>query len=87
MRFSYYARLSKADRALYDESDAVREVRLPPSPALVAIVDVIRQGLLRDDRVVVEAAAGKLARGVTELLGIEAVDVQVLAVRPALRGG
>lgn len=87
MKFSYYARLSRGDRALYDRSDALREVPLPPSPALVAIVDVLRQGLLVDDRAVVEAAAGKLARGVTELLGVEAVDVQVLAVRPALRGG
>ena len=87
MKFSYYARLSKGDRAVYDRSDALREVPLPPAPALVAIVDVLREGLLRDDRVVVEAAAGKLARGVTELLGIEAVDVQVLAVRPAMRGG
>ena len=87
MKFSYYARLSKGDRALYDKSDALREVPLPPAPALVAIVDVLRQGLLRDDRTVVEAAAGKLARGITELMGIEAVDVHVLAVRPALRGG
>jgi hypothetical protein len=63
MKFSYYARLSKGDRAVYDRSDALREVPLPPAPALVAIVDVLRQGLLRDDRVVVEAAAGKLARG------------------------
>ena len=78
MKFSYYARLSKGDRALYDKSDALREVPLPPAPALVAIVDVLRQGLLRDDRVVVEAASRTLARGITELLGIEAVEVDVL---------
>ena len=37
MKFSYYARLSKGDRALYDKSDALREVPLPPAPALVAL--------------------------------------------------
>ena len=87
MKFSYYARLSKGDRALYDKSDALREVPLPGASALAAMVDVLREGLLRDDRVVVEAASRTLARGITELLGIEAVEVDVLAVRPAMRGG
>jgi len=87
MKFSYYARLSKGDRALYDKSDALREVPLPGASALAAMVDVLREGLLRDDRVVVEAASRTLARGITELLGVEAVEVDVLAVRPAMRGG
>ena len=87
MKFSYYARLSKGDRAVYDRSDALREVPLPAASALVAMVDVLREGLLRDDRVVVEAAARTLARGITEALGVEAVEVDVLAVRPAMRGG
>jgi hypothetical protein len=87
MKFSYYARLSRGDRAVYDKSDALREVPLPNAAPLVGMVDVLRQGLLRDDRVVVEAASRTLARGITDLLGVEAVEVQVLAVRPALRGG
>lgn len=87
MKFEYYQRLSKRDRAVYDRSDAIREVRLPDAPALRQIVSVLREGLARDDRLVVEAAAGRLALGLTRLLDVEPVDVTVLAVRPALRGG
>ena len=87
MKFAYYQRLSKRDRAIYDRSDSIREVPLPDAPALREIVSVLRAGLERDDRVVVEAAAGRLALGVTRLLGVEPVEVAVLAVRPAMRGG
>jgi hypothetical protein len=87
VKFGYYQRLSRQDRAVYDRSDAIREVRLPPAPALREIVTVLKAGLERDDRVVVEAAAGRLALGLTRLLGVESVDVSVLAVRPAMRGG
>ena len=87
MKFAYYERLSKKDRAVYDRSDAIREVRLPDAPALREIVSVLRAGLERDDRLVVEAAAGKLALGIAQLLEVEPVTVSVLAVRPGLRGG
>jgi hypothetical protein len=87
VKFAYYQRLSKQDRETYDRSDAIREVRLPQAPALREIVSVVRAGLERDDRVVVEAAAERLALGITELLGVEPVQVTVLAVRPAMRGG
>jgi hypothetical protein len=87
MKFAYYQRLSKKDKALYDRSDAIREVPLPDAPALRDIVGVLRAGLSADDRVVVESAAGRLALGITRLLGVEPVDVTVLAVRPGLSGG
>jgi hypothetical protein len=87
MKFAYYQRLSKRDRAVYDRSDAIRQVTLPDAPALRSIVSVLREGLERDDRPVVEAAAGRLALGLTRLLGVEPVLVTVLAVRPALRQG
>lgn len=87
MKFAYYQRLSKKDRAVYDRSDGIREVALPDAPALRQMVAVLREGLARDDRVVVEAAASRLALGITELLGVEPVAVSVLAVRPDLRGG
>lgn len=87
MKFAYYQRLSKRDRAIYDRSDAIRAVPLPDAPALREIVTVLRAGLERDDRQVVEAAAARLALGVTRLLEVEPVAVTVLAVRPALSGG
>jgi hypothetical protein len=83
--FSYYARLSRKDKAIYDRSDAVTRIELPGAEGLVPIVDVLRRGLVADDRRVVEAAAQRLVLGITRLLGVEPVEVGVLAVRPTLR--
>jgi hypothetical protein len=57
-------------------------------------VEVLREALEARDldeagergrRLVVEAAASRLVRGITDALGIEPVEVAVLAVRPELR--
>jgi hypothetical protein len=87
MKFAYYQRLDRKGRETYDRSDSIRAVRLPDAPALRDIVGVLRAGLAADDRVVVEAAAGRLALGLTQLLEVEPVTVTVLAVRPATGGG
>jgi hypothetical protein len=87
MRFAYYRSLSKANKAIYDASDRIVSIALPRADALHPIIDVIRQGLERDDRVVVEAACARLALGITVLLEVEPVNVQVLAVRPELSYG
>jgi len=85
MPFAYYDRLSRRERAIYDRSEAVARIGLPRPEPLRSIVDVLRQGLERDQRKVVEAAAQALCRGITESLQVEPVEVGVLAVRPALR--
>jgi len=83
--FAYYDRLSRRDKELYDRSDRIRRVELPQAPGLRPVVEVIREGLARDERKVVEAAAGRLAEGITASLGTDPVEVVVLAVRPTLR--
>jgi hypothetical protein len=83
--FAYYAKLSRREKAVYDRSDAVHRLVLPGAEGLRPVVDVLRQGLESDDRRVVEAAAQRLALGITKILGVEPVDVGVLAVRPTLR--
>jgi len=83
--FAYYDRLSRRDKELYDKSDRIRRIDLPQADGLRPIVEVIREGLARDDRRVVEAAAGRLVQGITACLGTEPAEVGVLAVRPSLR--
>jgi hypothetical protein len=83
--FAYYDRLSKRERTIYDRSDAVASIALPRPELLRPMVDILRQGLERDDRRVVEAAAQTLCRAITESLGVEPVEAGVLAVRPRLR--
>jgi hypothetical protein len=91
MRFGYYGSLSRKDKATYDASDRVGFVAMPGAEGLRPIVGVLRQALEQDesvraaDRVVIQAAAGRLVLGITTLLEVEPVDVRVLAVRPALR--
>ena len=85
MPFAYYGRLSRRDKAIYDRSDAVASIVLPHPEPLRPMVEVLREGLLGDDRRVVEAASQAIGHAITESLQVEPVDVGVLAVRPRLR--
>ena len=87
MPFSYYARLSPRDRAVYRESDAVASITLPRAETLYPLVEALREALGRDDRPAVEAAASRLALGLTRLLGLPPVALSVLAVRPSSSWG
>ncbi len=51
------------------------------------LVEALRSALALDDRKAVEAAAGFLAGGITEMLDVAPVRVEVLAVRPSGSGG
>ena len=84
MPFAYYSRLSRRERAIYDKSDAVPSLLLPLAASLCPIVDVLRVALAGDDHRAVQKACALLARGITEMLRVEAVEVEVLAVRPRL---
>jgi len=86
MPFAYYDRLSRREKAIYDRSDAVASIVLAAPEALRPMADVLRQGLAGDDRRVVESASQAIARAITDSLGVERVEVGVLAVRPRLRG-
>ena len=84
MRFSYYARLGKKDKAIYDRSDAIASIRLPQPSRLWPLIPMLQAALAGDDKRAVQAASTMLARGVTDMLKIEPVEVHVLAVRPTL---
>jgi hypothetical protein len=87
MPFPYYDRLSPRNRAIYRESDAVTSVTLPHAEALHPLVAELRETLAREDRGAIEAAASRLAVGMTRVLGLPPVVLSVLAVRPASSWG
>ncbi|HKC11413.1 MAG TPA: hypothetical protein VKI41_05080 [Vicinamibacteria bacterium] len=87
MPFAYYDRLSARGQAIYRRSDRVSEIRLPHPEALRDLVGGLRMALESGDRKAVEVAAGLLGRGLTEMLEVRPVTVQVLPVRPSSRGG
>jgi hypothetical protein len=83
--FAYYDRLSRRDRAIYDRSDRVVRLDVPLAEALRPLVGLLRVALEGDRRPEVQAIASRLCLGVTRALGVEDVEVVVLAVRPSLR--
>jgi hypothetical protein len=87
MPFSYYARLSRAQQAVYRKSDEVVEVRLPQPGALQPAVTALTTALATEDRAHVQRATERLIRGLTDALGVPPVQVEVLAARPHARWG
>jgi hypothetical protein len=87
MPFSYYARLSRSQQAIYRKSDEIVEVRLPEPAALQPAVQALTAALAAEDRVAVQRASDRLIGGITEALGVPPVRVQVLAARPHAKWG
>jgi hypothetical protein len=82
MPFAYYARLSRAQQAVYRRSDAIAEVPLPHPDALRPLVAALEDALAREDRAATQATTERLVGGLTRALGVPPVRVEVLAVRP-----
>ncbi len=82
MPFAYYDRLSPRAKAIYRQSDAVVEIRLSQPELLRPLVQGLGEALASESREAVEVAAGHLARGLTDMLGVRPVAVKVLPVRP-----
>ena len=82
MPFAYYERLSARATAIYRKSDAVTEIRLASPELLRPLVRGLSEALAGESRAAVELAAGDVARGLTDMLGVRPVRVRVLPVRP-----
>ena len=50
MPFAYYARLSRRQKAIYDKSDGVTEVRLSAAESLHPVVSALGEALAREER-------------------------------------
>lgn len=87
MPFAYYARLSRAQQAIYRRSDEIVEVRLPRPAELHAAVEALSTALASEDRASVQRATERMIRALTDALGVSPVKVQVLAARPHAKWG
>lgn len=87
MPFSYYARLSRSQQAVYRRSDEIVEVRLPRPAALHPAVSGLTAALATEDRAQVQRATERLIRDLTDALGVPSVQVEVLAARPHAKWG
>jgi len=87
MPFAYYARLSRAQQAVYRKSDEIPDVRLPRPAALHPAVEALTTALASEDRATVQRATEQMIRGLTDALAVPPVKVQVLAARPHAKWG
>ncbi|MEO8359043.1 MAG: hypothetical protein ABI672_03350, partial [Vicinamibacteria bacterium] len=86
MPFSYFNRLSILGKRIYLASDAVKEVALPQAELLHPLLPLLREALIKDDHRAVAAAADALVLGITRLMRVPEVTVEVLAERPRRKG-
>ncbi len=87
MPFAYYARLSRRQKAIYDKSDGMTEVRLPGAESLHPVVSALAEALAREERAETQSACQRLLDGLTDALGVGPVRVEVLAARPHAHWG
>ena len=87
MPFAYYARLTRAQQAIYRRSDGITEVRLARPADLHPLVGALDSALRTENRLETQRATERLIRGLTDALAIPAVKVEVLAARPHAKWG
>lgn len=87
MPFPYYDRLSARDQATYRRSDGVTTLPLSDPVQLHPLVEDLRRALAVEERRSVEEAAHGLCLALVRQLGVPAVRLEVLAVRPRSGGG
>ena len=87
MPFSYYARLTRSQQAVYRKSDEIPEVRLPRADTLHPMVEGLTSALASEDRLAVQRATDRLIRGLTDAVAVPPVKVEVLAARPHAKWG
>jgi hypothetical protein len=87
MPFAYYARLTRAQQAVYRKSDGITDVRLPQPATLHPLVGALEVALRSEDRAETQHATDRLVRGLTQALAMPPVKVEVLAARPHAKWG
>ncbi len=83
MVFSYYKKLSAADRRIYTASDRIERLELPDPVGLRPLMSPLEAALKADARPAVEEFCVRLAEGMVVQLAIRPVNLKVLAVRPS----
>jgi hypothetical protein len=87
MIFSYYKKLSAAQKRVYRKSDEIHAVPLPDAEGLGPLISHLASALKTEDRERIEEICRALALGVSSRLGVPPLRVRVLAVRPSAAWG
>jgi hypothetical protein len=85
--YSYYQRLTPAQRRIYDESDRIGSLTLYRPEAHRDKIEILARALESGSRVAIERAAQELADGLTVAFGVPALLVDVKERRPSWQTG
>ena len=83
MPFAYYDRLSPSRKRIFERSDAIATLGLPPDAQLGPTVAGIRAALAADDRPTLQRACQQLCTALVAGYKVPPVRVLVLARRPS----
>src|SRR5512147_34860 len=87
MVFSYYKKLSAAQKRVYRKSDEIHAVPLPDPEGLRQLISGLASALGQEERERIEEICRALALGMSNRLGVPPLRVKVLAVRPSATWG
>jgi hypothetical protein len=87
MPFSYYQRLSAANKRIYRRSDELTQVPLPAPEKLRPMAERAEELLADDRQHALQTACQRLVTEINEQLGAPAATVRVLAARPSKTWG
>lgn len=83
MPFSYYDRLTAKRKRIYDRSDAIVELPLPPGEDTAPVIAAISAGLDADRETEVQRACQRLLDDLTTRFSVPSLRVKVYATRPS----
>jgi len=87
MVFSYFTKLSPAQKRVYRTSDEINEVPLPDGEALRPLIPSLATALEQEDRDRTGEICKALVMGLTSRLNVPPLRVRILAVRPSADWG
>jgi len=83
MPYAYYARLSRANKVIYRQSDAIDRIALNNAARLRPLVRRVERALNLESRAQIEAAVRPLCDALIAEIGAPKLTVKVLAARPS----
>lgn len=87
MPFSYYRRLSVANKRIYRRSDELTQVPLPAPAELRPLAERAEELLAEDRQHALQGVCQDLVSAINAQLGVPAATVRVLAARPSKTWG
>jgi len=83
MPYAYFARLSRTNKAIYRQSDAIDRITLNDAASLRPLVRQLEKALALENRAGVEAAVRPLCDALITDVGAARLTIKVLATRPS----